>query len=142
MSKVYVIGSLRNEALTAISSAIRAAGHYVFDDWFAAGPHADDAWRAYEIARGHSYREALNGHAANHVFAYDKSHLDDAEVVVLALPAGKSGHLELGYAIGAGKRAYILLDKDYDRWDVMYRFANGVCDSLDELVSLIGSNAA
>jgi len=42
---------------------------------------------------------------------------------VLMLPAGRSGHLELGQIMGDRKPGFILLDEDYDRWDVMYRKA-------------------
>ena len=50
-------------------------------------------------------------------------------------PAGKSCHLELGYLLGRGKRGYILLDKEPERWDIMYRFATGVFLEEDALVS-------
>lgn len=130
---LYLIGSLRNPQVPVIAEQLRAAGHSVFDDWFAAGPEADDKWRDYEQARGRSYREALSGYAAGHVFDFDRLHLERADVVVLMLPAGKSGHLELGWALGKGKPGYILLDNP-DRWDVMYKFADGVFYSVDELV--------
>lgn len=99
----------------------------MFDDWYAAGPEADDKWRDYEKARGHSYLKALEGHAARNVFAFDKRHLDSSDAAVLVLPAGKSGHLELGYMIGCGKPCFILLDNP-ERWDVMYQFAHFVTD--------------
>lgn len=119
-----------------LAANLRRYGHEVFDDWYAAGPEADDYWRKYEQERGHSYKEALAGYAANHVWSYDHHHLDRCDTALLQLPAGKSGHLELGYAIGAGKRGIILLDKDYDRWDVMYRFAT-VCENLDEALEAL-----
>lgn len=134
---LYLIGSLRNPAIPEIGNKIREAGWDVFDDWFAAGPEADDWWRTYEISREHSYKEALSGLAARHVFEFDRTHLNRSSAGVLALPAGKSGHLELGYLIGQGKPGYILLDKDYDRWDVMYQFATGIFDNLEELIGTI-----
>jgi hypothetical protein len=137
MKKIYIIGSLRDQNVPAVAAAFRKRGFDVFDDWFAAGPTADDSWREYEIARGHTYEQALEGRAANHVFSYDKSHLDSSDVVVMVLPCGKSGHLELGYSIGRGKKAYILLNGDYDRWDVMYRFATGVFRDLDALIEKV-----
>lgn len=127
--KVYLIGSLRNPIIPALGEEIRKLGYDVFDDWHAAGPEADDEWRRYEKERGHSYIQALEGYAAKHVFEFDKRHLDSADVGVLVLPAGKSGHLELGYLIGQQKPTAILLDQDYDRYDVMYRFAEAVVDS-------------
>ena len=131
---IYLIGSLRNPEIPIIANRIREAGHEVFDDWFAAGPEADDKWRDYEQARGHDYITALGGYAARHVFEFDRHHLARAESVVLALPAGKSGHLELGWALGQGKRGFVLLDKDPERWDVMLQFATAVCSSIEQLL--------
>jgi hypothetical protein len=124
--KLYLIGSLRNPEVPLLAERLRQEGHEVFDDWFAAGPEADDWWQKYEKARGHSFAAALDGHAARHVYEYDRRHLDAAEGGVLLLPAGKSGHLEAGYLIGSGKPVYILLTGEPERFDVMYRFATGI----------------
>ena len=130
--KIYLIGSLRNPEVPKIANRIRELGFEVFDDWYAAGPEADDKWRDYEKARGHTYKEALKGLAADHVYRFDLKHLNECDIAVLYLPAGKSGHLELGYAIGKGKKGYILLDNP-ERWDVMYLFADGVFHNFEEL---------
>jgi hypothetical protein len=53
------------------------------------------------------------------------------------MPAGRSGHLELGYMKGRGKKTYVLFDKEPERWDVMYRFADAVCFSNDELIKAL-----
>lgn len=132
---VYLIGSLRNAEVPKIANVLRRETEWeVFDDWYAAGPEADDKWREYEIAKGHSYIEALRGHAARNVFQFDKRHLDRADAVILVLPAGKSGHLELGYSLGRGRRGYVLLDNP-DRWDVMYQFATLVTDKLEDIIN-------
>jgi hypothetical protein len=136
---IYLIGSLRNPEVPNVAKQLRLAGYECFDDWFSAGPEADDKWRDYERSRGRSYIEALGGLAARHVFEFDRTHLERATDVVLLLPAGKSGHLELGWALGRGKRGYVLLDNP-DRWDVMYQFATGVCSSVDELVTTMRRN--
>lgn len=133
---VYLIGSLRNSEIPRIANELRKTGLEVFDDWFAAGPEADDKWREYEQLRGHSYSEALRGYAAHHVFAFDKEHLHRASVAVLVLPAGRSGHLELGYILGQGKKGYILIDNP-ERWDVMYQFADGVYDKMEDLIEVL-----
>lgn len=130
---VYLIGSLRNPVVPETANKLRVAGYEVFDDWYAAGEEADDKWRDYEKGRGHSYIEALRGHAAGHVFEYDKEHLTRAEHVILVLPGGRSAHLELGWAIGRGKRSYVILDS-YERWDVMYKFVDGVVYTVEELI--------
>lgn len=130
MSKIYLVGSLRNERIPEIAELLREDGHDVFDDWYGAGPKADDHWREYEIGRGRPYAEAILGKAAQNIMNFDRTNILASDTVILVLPAGKSGHMELGLAIGAGKKTHILLDKDYDRWDVMYALADGVWDDL------------
>lgn len=146
MASIYLIGSLRNPRVPQVAKELRAAGHDVFDDWYAAGPEADDYWQAYEIGRGHNFQEALDGYAAYHVYNFDRFHLDRCSVGVLLLPAGKSGHLELGYMAGQGKETYIVLDRQPDRYDVMYRFARKVVvdvkDILEDLDDKGGSAKA
>ena len=134
MSYIYLIGSLRNPEIPILGNALRDVGYDVFDDWFAAGQNADQEWRDYETGRGHNLKQALDGHAANHVFEFDKYHLDKADIGVLLLPAGKSGHLELGYLIGAGCASYIVYPVEPDRFDVMYLLADGVFTSTEELL--------
>lgn len=134
VTKIYVIGSLRSPRVPEVSAKLRTAGFEVFDDWYAAGPEADDYWQTYEKARGHNFAQALKGHAATNVFNFDKRHLDESDVVVLVLPAGKSGHLELGYCLGRGKPGYIVYGEEPDRFDVMYKFATGVFATDEELI--------
>lgn len=132
--KLYVIGSLRSQRVPQVAAALREAGHEVFDDWFAAGPEADDYWQLYELSKGHCMAQALQGHAARNVFEFDKRHLDASDAAVLVLPAGKSAHLELGYMLGKGKRGYVLYEAEPERWDVMYLFATGVFFDLAFLI--------
>lgn len=131
--QVYLIGSLREAVVPRVAAALRTDGIRVFDDWYAAGRKADDEWMEYEKNRGHNFAQALQGEAAKNVFNFDKRHLEASQAVVLALPAGKSGHLELGWALGKNKLGYILLNGEPDRFDVMYQFADGV---FTDIVSL------
>lgn len=139
MNSIYLIGSLRNPRVPEVANHIRAYGYNVHDDWFSAGPEADDYWQKYSKGRGQSFRDALNARAANNTFRFDQQNLVRCDAAVLVLPAGKSGHLEFGYTIGLGKCGYILLD-DVDRWDVMYRFATDVCEDVDQLVHCLRKN--
>ena len=133
---IYLIGSLRNPSVPVVARAMRQRGFMVFDDWYAAGPKADDHWQEYEQAKGISYQHALRGYAAQHVFNFDKYHLNRADAGVLLYPAGRSCHLELGYLVGQGKPGFILLDKEPDRWDVMGAFSRVVL-SVDELLEAL-----
>lgn len=132
--RVYIVGSLRNGHVPILANFIRKEAKIeVFDDWYAAGPEADDYWKKYEQEKGLSYRQALQGAAARNVFEFDKRNILASSHVLLVLPAGKSGHLELGWAAGKGKQTAILLD-DPDRWDVMYQFADYVLLNNHEVI--------
>lgn len=141
MTKLYIIGSLRNSNVPIIGQKIRDRGYEVFDDWYAGGPEADDRWQEYEKARGRTYQEALGGYAARHIFHFDQWHLNASDAAVLIAPAGKSGHLELGYMAGQGKPTFYFLD-DPDRWDVMLQFCTAVVTDpeglLDEIKRAVG----
>jgi hypothetical protein len=133
MKTIYLIGSLRNPEIPNVGNSLRKLGFDVFDDWHAGGPNADDEWLRYSRERGQSYKEALSSWAAKHVFEFDKEHLDRSDIGVLVQPAGKSGHLELGYLAGSKKPTFVLFNGEPERWDVMYQFATGLCFSLEEL---------
>lgn len=137
MKRIYVIGSLRNPRIPEIASALRAAGHEAFDEWYAPGPETDDYWQRYAQARGLSYVQALQEPHAWNVFNFDKKHLDRSDTVVMVQPAGKSGHMEFGYAIGSGKRGVILMTGEPERWDVMYRFAHAVVNDVSTLLEVV-----
>lgn len=131
---IYLIGSLRHPRVREVAAALRAHRLEVFDDWHAAGPEADDIWQRYEQERGRSFREALVAKHARMVLDFDRDNLNRSTSAVLVMPAGKSGHLELGYIIGQGKPGYILLEAEPPRWDVMYAFATNIYYDTNELI--------
>ena len=132
---VYLIGSLRNPEIPNVANKLRDAGYDVFDEWFSSGEKADDAWQEYCNKRGFTYKEALAGRHAQHVFALDRAYLDLSDVSVMVLPAGKSASLELGYTRGKGKPAFILLNgADEGRYEIMPNVATAVCRGMDELL--------
>jgi len=135
MKSIYLIGSLRNPCVPETANLLeQQVGLEVFDSWFSPGPEADDYWRKYETARGRTYAEALKHYAGGHVFEFDKFHIDRCDIGLLLMPAGKSGHLELGYMLGQGKPGFILFHEEPERWDVMYQFATGVFFNVDDLL--------
>jgi hypothetical protein len=137
---IYVGGSLRNPKIPEIANELqKATGERVFADWHGAGPKADDHLREYEIARNPAsdIRTVLKSALAKSAFDFDKKHIDEADTFVLVMPAGRSGFLELGYALGKGKRGYVLFDGEPERWDIMLLFCNGVALSIAELVEML-----
>lgn len=135
MTRIYLMGSMKNANVSKYAIELRKRGYEVFDDWMSPGPDADDHWQEYERQRGRTYMQALYGHHATTVFEFDKAHLDMCDIGILIMPCGKSGHMELGYLIGSGKQAYVLFDEEPARYDIMYRFATGVAMNLEELIT-------
>lgn len=132
---IYIIGSLRNENIPVVSNHLRRLNPNweVFDSWYAPGPHADDYLRDYCKGKGFNYKQTLKDWAATHIFEFDKKHISRATDVVMVMPCGKSGHLELGWAMGQGKRGYVLFDETPERVDIMYQFATDVFFDINEL---------
>lgn len=133
---LYLIGSLRNERIPLLAEQIRKDNPRVevFDDWYSAGPEADDCWKSHQQSKGLTYEQALKGHAAQNVFTFDKRHLDRSTHAILVLPAGKSGHMEIMYAAyGAKLKTAILLDPEDVRWDVMYQFIPTILNNDSEI---------
>lgn len=137
IKSIYIIGSLRNKEIPIIANIFSDLGIESFADWWGAGHEADDWWKTYNKSRGIDYFDALKGYAAQNVFNFDKTHLDRCDAAILILPAGKSGHLELGYTVGQGKPAFVLADDQLgkDRWDVMLAFAKEVFRDTEEMIA-------
>ena len=142
---IYLAGSLRNPKIPSLARDIRkATGHRVFADWFAAGPEADDHWKAYyegmadpSATPAQKYQWALEQPASVNTFHFDERHIKASDLMVLALPAGKSGHLELGWFLGKGRPGIIYLDDTDVRWDIMYQYATHVVSNFDDLCDKI-----
>jgi len=132
---IYIIGSLRNPNVPVVANKLRALNKNweVFDSWVSPGPRADEHLRIYAKNKGLSYKETLQDYAATHIFQFDKKHLMRATDIVLVMPAGKSGHLELGFGLGKGKRGYVLFDKEPLRVDIMYQFSTNLYFDFNEL---------
>ena len=137
---IYLIGSLRNPEIPHIGIKLRDAGFDVFDDWWSASPDADDWWQEHETLKGSTYREALYGPHAISVFEFDRKYLYQADIAVLVMPAGRSGHIEYGHMTGHNKPCYVLFTGEPDRYDVMYRFGTDIAFSVTELIEVLQRN--
>jgi len=70
-------------------------------------------------------------------FAKDMDALKDADATVLVLPCGRSAHLELGYAVGAGQRTVVLLDTPMSEPELMYLMCDAICTSMEEVLEAV-----
>jgi hypothetical protein len=110
----------------------RGCGHFVFDarDWQGEDLHLITA------------KAAHNHPAFQKAYQSDKGGLDWADTVVLALPAGRSTHLEAGYAAGQGKDVFVYGAPVPGEYDVMYGFAKQICETDAELHAALEIHSA
>ena len=148
--KIYVASSWRNARQPEVVEALRAAGFEVYD--FRHPAPGDDGFRWSEIDAAWQgwtqaeYVEALNHPIARTGFGLDMDALEGCDACILVMPCGRSAHLELGWAVGAGKYTRILLDTAQPTEpELMYRMANGIDrwigDTIDALVKERASRA-
>lgn len=133
IKSVYIIGALKNWNVVKLANELTAQGFEAFADWITPGPDADSFLLKYAKMRGWNYKQALESRAARHVFQFDVQNINRCDAAVMLAPAGKSGHIELGYVIGQGKPGFILFEKEPQRFDIMLQFASGIFFSKNEL---------
>ena len=146
MSRIYVASSWRCAEQPAVVAALREHGHEVYDFrnpggmfggvWSGfAWSEIDPEWLGWTID---AYRNRLDHQRAIQGFSADFAAMQWADTFVLVLPCGRSAHLELGWAVGAGKRTAILLSQNGFEPELMYRMVDRLATSLDEVVAWAG----
>jgi len=142
MKKIYVASSWRNPTQPSVVAALREAGHEVYDFRNPAPGNSGFGWRQLGLGDAKEWtpgilREALRHPVAQQGFAHDMDALRSCDACVLVLPCGRSAHLELGWATGAGKRTYVLTAETLDEPELMYLMCDGICLSVAEVVELL-----
>ena len=142
MRRIYVASSWRNAEQPLVVTALRDAGHEVYD--FRNPPNgAGFGWEEVmprfggphdQLVGQMDYLEALDHPRAAEGFASDFGAMKGCDTCVLVLPCGRSAHLELGWMVGAGKRTAILLDGPLVTPELMYKMVDCVAPSLDDLL--------
>ena len=138
--RIYVASSWRNTKQPKVVDALHAAGHEVYDfrhptpgDYGFRWSEIDPKWLDWTTEE---YRTALEHPIAKAGFAADMDALMGAQACVLVMPCGRSAHLELGYAVGAGQRTVILLDGKAEP-ELMYKMAGLVTEKMDEVIKFL-----
>ena len=139
---VYVASSWRNAAHPGVVETIRAAGIEAYDFRHPAEGDEGFAWSSidpeWQSWTAREYVAALDHPLAVKGYALDFDAMDRANIFVLVLPCGRSAHLELGWAVGAGKRTAILLNGDHEP-ELMVKMVDHIAvDMADLLVWLDG----
>lgn len=83
------------------------------------------------------YLRMLDHPRAREGFAADFAAMQRADTFVMVLPCGKSAHLELGWATGAGKRTAILLENPVEP-ELMYLCADYRARNVIDLLGWLG----
>lgn len=134
---IYVASSWRNEKRhDAMLKALQGTGADVYN--FRNPAHGatgfawedvDQKWGTWSAA---DMVDGLDHPVARKGFRADMNALAAADLCILVLPCGRSAHLELGYAVGAGKPTAVWLDDGeaelmYAMVDFLSPDANDVC---------------
>lgn len=128
----YLVFNLHNELHRKgyiVDAFVDASeGRYVFD------------WR--DIVKDKNALNAktfLEDSRAQRAFREDRKQLDWCNCVILILPAGKSSHLEAGYAKGQQKTLIIYAPQRFEsgEFDVMYGFADLLTDNYQEVIDFL-----
>lgn len=135
--KIYVASSWRNPHQPDVVEALRDVGHDVYDfrnpepgDTGFAWSDIDPDW---QIWTPEEYIQGLGHPLARRGFGKDYAAMCWADAVVLVQPCGRSAHLELGWAVGAGKLTAILLAVGQEP-ELMTAMVDHLAVSLDDLI--------
>jgi len=145
---IYVASSWRNLVQPAVIEVLKAANLNCYDfrnpaegdtgfHWSQVNPD----WEPNNhegLTTKEAYLESLKHPIAIEGFRKDFQAMEQADTFVLILPCGRSAHLELGWAIGAGKRTAILLDGPKVTPELMYKMTDYIATSVFDLLGWLG----
>jgi hypothetical protein len=142
MSKIYVASSWRNSSLDNVNARLRRAGIDTYDfrehggfHWQDVFPDWGNGWPDHGEMDAAMVLAGMDSPPAERGFERDRDALDLCRALVLVLPCGNSAHLELGYAVGVGKPACVLLPDGPVRPDLMWKLADLITADLHEMTA-------
>lgn len=136
--KIYVASSWRNPLQPEIVRLLRGCGHETYDfrhpkpgddgfTWKQVGAPTDFVDRVDPV----TWRTMLQHPRAIEGYESDISHVRDCDAIVYVLPCGRSASFEFGYAMGQGKRGYVVAFEDTEP-ELMFREAT-ILTTADEI---------
>jgi hypothetical protein len=136
LRRIYVASSWRNEQQQSVVAKLRVAGHEVYD--FKNPPNAtgfawreiDPNWQQWTAAQqvaSYDHPRSVEG------FKSDFDAMKWADTCVMVQPCGRSAALELGWAVGAGKKTFVLMAEGQEP-ELMLRLADHLCLSIEEII--------
>lgn len=141
MAYVYVASSWRNEHQPGVVADLENAGHEVYDFRNPPGragfawADIDPNWQSWTTDE---YIEHLEHPDARAGYMADMNGLDGCDATVLVMPCGRSAHLEAGYAAGANRLLFILLEPGKTAEpELMYRMADLITDDVGLIIDYL-----
>lgn len=140
--KLYIASSWRNQRYPSVVADLKEH----FDCYDFRNPKEGDngfSWRQITDTPPNEwtpefYRDVvLKSERAREGFISDMEALSGADACVMVLPCGRSAHLELGWAAGAGKPTIVLLDTTIDEPELMYLMNTSICTSVEETIATL-----
>ena len=136
---LYIASSWRNTYYPEVVTALRNAGHDVYD--FRNPPSGDPGFHWTDVDEHCAdwtpaqYQANLTHPLAERQFQNDIEAMTACDACVLVLPCGRSAHTEAGWFAGQGKKVYAFIpDKDSFEPELMYKLFTKVCISLEEMI--------
>ncbi|WP_064090932.1 TIR domain-containing protein [Rossellomorea aquimaris] len=125
--KFYVASSFKNiELVRYVSEQLKNRGHIHTYDWT-------------------MNERATTFDALKEIGQKEKEAVIEADVIIVLFPAGKGSHIELGIAIGHGKRIYLYSPEEevnnIETTSTFYHLpeVEKCCGTIDELIKLVSS---
>ena len=136
--KIYVASSWRNIHQQNVVKALKEDGHEVYDfkdadgfSWYEVDPEWMQWPRYIE-----KYLDGLNHTAALRGFKRDMDALNWADACVYVMPCGPSASMELGYAVGKGKKTIVYIPELREP-DLMVKMVDHITDNLEYVRMLL-----
>lgn len=145
---VYVASSWRNSMQEVVIETLKAAKIPAYD-FKNPEPNTGFKWTEVmptfdieeQLADTKEYLQALDHPRSEDGFKSDWDAMNKADTFILVLPCGRSAHLELGWAVGAGKRTAIFLDPNKENKvtpELMYKMVDFITPSFMDLLDWLG----
>ncbi len=121
-----------------VCAELREDGHDVYDFRNPAPGQHGFAWSEIDLEwtrwDAPAFRSALGAGVACRGFGLDMAALALCDACVAVLPCGRSAHLELGYAVGAGKTTAVYVPDGVNfEPELMYKMLGNILVSAAEL---------
>lgn len=137
--KIYLASSWKNEEIVKLWAELLRRYHHEVDAFC---DNSNDRYIFHFSEIGETWDlDAINfmiDERSQKAFQEDKKWLNWCDCCLLILPAGKSSHLEAGYAKGQDKQLIIYQDEfPKGEFDVMYGFADLITDSRSAVIEFL-----